>query len=195
MKSIWDVIEAITGQSVSPPVTPAPASPDIHQPVAPAPVTPEAPPIIEEPINVTPPPPSPPPPSPQNPEPLPNIPVDEEDQPILPDFDEPIDDIDEISPLLLEKREKEFLLLKEAYGIIGDSWETAIGSDSIAQANLQKFKDRWEDILESKEYSTYNYYSGYGGYAPMDNPYSLLTNPEYSIRSGYIGGQNAIPNT
>jgi hypothetical protein len=92
------------------------------------------------------------------------------------------------------KRAEEWKLLKEAYNIQGDTWDSAIGFDTVSNQNLQKFKDRWEEILEEQDYSTYEFYSNYGGFGELgydtdyEDMYNLLSNPTLSNKSGYLGG-------
>jgi hypothetical protein len=86
------------------------------------------------------------------------------------------------------QRDQEYKLLKEAYGIQGDTWETAKASDTIGEQNLQNFKDKWEKNLSENSYSKYDLMSNYGSYSNIKNPYEKSQINEINTKSGYIGG-------
>lgn len=131
--------------------------------------------------------------------PIPPVSVDPVRPPFEPTIEEPVY-IGESVPeepeepvnqdRLLERRQEEFLKLKEAYyTIMGDTFDTAIAEDSIGEQQLKAFTERWDKILEDNKYSGYKYRSDYGGYTSMVSPYNSLTDVQQQNQtSGYLRG-------
>lgn len=100
---------------------------------------------------------------------------------------------------LTKQRENEYRMLKQAYPTIkGDTWETAVGTDTVGQQNIQAFKDRWEKQFQDDSYDPYSYSNIYGGNANLGmstfgfdedtSPKSFLSMGTSQNNSGYIGG-------
>lgn len=88
---------------------------------------------------------------------------------------------------LQKQRDQEYQLLKEAFNVKGDSWSTAIGGDTVANQNLQAFKDRWDKILTNNEYEDYAFNAGYGGInTDLTTGYNSLLNQSTGTTGGYI---------
>jgi hypothetical protein len=76
------------------------------------------------------------------------------------------------------QRDQEFIKLKAAYNIKGDTWETAKAYDTIGQKNLDAFVQRWEQMIADNEFESYSINAGYGGFAPtgLTSGYNSLLN-------------------
>ena len=101
---------------------------------------------------------------------------------------------------LTKKRDEEYRLLKQAFpSIQGDTWETAVGNDTISNQNLQAFKDRWDKAFEDQDYDPYSYSNIYGGTAGLGmdvfgydteetSPVGFFGIGSQQFKSGYLGG-------
>ena len=100
---------------------------------------------------------------------------------------------------LTKQRNQEYQLLKQTYGLKGDTWETAEGSDTIGNQNLQAFKDRWGKQFEDNSYDAYSYDNIYGGTAGLGmdtfgydteetDQMGFLGLGNFQSNSGYLGG-------